>query len=110
MEALSAHSDRSTLLVLASTYPRWEGDPEPGFVHELAKRLTGRFRVIALVPHSPAARRRETLDGIEVIRYRYAPEYLETLVNDGGIVTNLRRARWKYLLVPSFILAQAWKA
>ena len=35
-------------MVLASTYPRWRGDKEPGFVHELAKRLVDRFRVIAV--------------------------------------------------------------
>ena len=98
------------LLVLASTYPRWAGDHEPGFVHELARRLTDRFRVIVLGPHAPGAKAREVLDGVEVIRYRYAPERLETLVNDGGIVTNLRRSKWKLLLVPGFVLAQAWRA
>ena len=30
---------KPALLVLASTYPRWRNDPEPGFVHELSKRL-----------------------------------------------------------------------
>jgi glycosyltransferase involved in cell wall biosynthesis len=99
-----------TLLVLASTYPRWKDDHEPGFVHELAKRLTGRFHVIAVVPSSPGAAARETLDGVEVIRYRYAPRRFETLVNDGGVVTNLRRHPWKLLLVPGFVLAQAWQA
>lgn len=99
--------ERPTVLVLASTYPRWQGDPEPGFVHELAKRLTDRFRVVVLGPHAPGALDRETLDGVDVHRYRYAPEWLETLVNDGGIMTNLRNARWKLLLVPGFVLAQA---
>ena len=98
------------LLVLASTYPRWPGDPEPGFVHELSKRLADRFRVVALVPHAPGAKRRECMDGVEVVRYRYAPQRMETLVNDGGIVANLRRAKWKLLLVPGFVLAQAWTA
>lgn len=101
---------KKTLLVLASTYPRWAADPEPGFVHELAKRLTCPFRVIVLGPHAPGAKPREVLDGVEVVRYRYAPERMETLVNDGGIVTNLRLHRWKLLLVPSFVLAQAWWA
>lgn len=99
-----------TLLVLASTYPRWDGDHEPGFVHELAKRLTDKFQVVALVPHAPGAAARERLDGVEVIRYRYAPARFETLVNDGGIVTNLRRHPWKLLLVPGFVLAQLWCA
>ena len=98
------------LLVLASTYPRWPADPEPGFVHELSRRLTERYRVIVLCPHAPGAKPRETMDGVEVVRYRYAPECWETLVNDGGIVTNLKRARWKLLLVPGFVLGQAWVA
>ncbi|WP_325430382.1 glycosyltransferase [Dyella sp.] len=79
-------------------------------MHELARRLTGSFHVIALVPGAPGAAAREMLDGVEVIRYRYAPRRLETLVNDGGIIANLRRHRWKTLLLPTFVLAQAWHA
>jgi glycosyltransferase involved in cell wall biosynthesis len=96
------------LLVLASTYPRWAGDPEPGFVHELARRLTGDFEVLVVGPHAPGARLRETHEGVTVARYRYAPRSLETLVNDGGIVGNLRRHPWKALLLPGFVLAQTW--
>ncbi|WP_051361931.1 glycosyltransferase family 4 protein [Solimonas soli] len=98
------------LLVLASTYPRWPNDAEPGFVHELAKRLTMQFDVLVLCPHAPGALKSEHMDGVEVLRYRYAPCHLETLVNDGGIVTNLKRAKWKFLLVPGFVFAQAWQA
>ncbi len=99
-----------TLLVMTSTYPRWRGDPEPGFVHELSRRLTDRFHVVVLGPHAPGALSREILDGVEVIRYRYAPSALETLVNDGGIVANLRNSPWKLLLVPGFLLAMAWSS
>jgi glycosyltransferase involved in cell wall biosynthesis len=98
------------LLVLASTYPRWAGDPEPGFVHELARRLTDRFEVCVLAPHARGAARRETLDGVEVRRYRYAPAALETLVNDGGMVGNLRRSPWKVALLPGFALMQVLAA
>ncbi len=94
------------LLVLASTYPRWRDDPEPGFVHALSRRLTDRFRVVAVVPDAPDAEPDGVLDGVEVIRYRYAPRRLQTLVNNGGIVTNLQRSRWKWLLVPGFVLGQ----
>lgn len=97
-----------TLLVMTSTYPRWRGDPEPGFVHELSRRLTDRFNVVVLGPHAPGALHSEILDGVEVIRYRYAPEALETLVNDGGIVANLRASRWKIVLVPALVFAMAW--
>jgi len=103
---------KPVLLILASTYPRWKGDPEPGFVHELAKRMSPGFRTIVLCPHATGAATRERFEGVEVIRYRYAPAAWERLVNDGGIVTNLRNAPWKVVLVPSFVLSQllvAWR-
>lgn len=107
-DGLAAQADaRPVLLVLASTYPRYAGDPEPGFVHELCRRLVTQFRVVAVVPDAPGADPNGVLDGVDVIRYRYAPRRLQTLVNDGGIVSNLRRHRWKWLLLPSFMLGQA---
>lgn len=101
-----AASGKPTVLVLASTYPRWENDHEPAFVHELCRRLTDRFQVIAVVPDAPGAAPSGRLDGVDVMRFRYAPRRLQTLVNDGGIATNLRRSRWKWLLVPSFVFMQ----
>lgn len=98
------------ILVMASTYPRWAGDPEPAFVHELNRRLSQWFDVITLAPHAPGALRFETLDGVRVHRFAYAPASLETLVNDGGIAANLRRSPWKLMLLPGFLLAQWWEA
>jgi glycosyltransferase involved in cell wall biosynthesis len=103
-------TERPRLLVLASTYPRWANDSEPGFVHELARRLVADFEVVVLCPHAPGAARREQLDGVDVRRYRYAPMSWQTLVNDGGVVANLKRNGWKWLLVPGFLLAQVWAA
>lgn len=97
------------LLVLASTYPRWQGDPEPGFVHQLSTRLARNFEVTVLCPHAVGAAPQETMDGVRVLRYRYAPAHFETLVNDGGIVTNLKRQPWKWLLVPGFVLGLLWQ-
>lgn len=98
------------LLALTSTYPRWRDDAEPGFVHELAKRLTAEFEVTVLAPHAAGAAVEEEWDGVRVHRYRYAPASWETLANDGGMVANLKRNRLKWLLVPGFLLAQAWTA
>lgn len=103
-------TEKPTLLVLASTYPRWKDDHEPGFVHELCRRLVERFHVIALVPDAPGADADGPLDGVDVVRYRYAPRRWQTLVNEGGIVANLRRAKWKWLLLPGFVLAQYYAA
>ncbi|MBA8882554.1 glycosyltransferase [Dokdonella fugitiva] len=105
---MTARSDdrRPTVLVLASTYPRWRDDPEPGFVHELCRRLVERFNVVALVPDAPGADPSGPMDGVEIVRYRYAPRRWQTLVNHGGIATNLKRSLWKWLLVPGFLLGQ----
>lgn len=98
------------LLVLTSTYPRWRDDPEPGFVHELSRRLAADFEVTVLCPHAPGAKTEEELDGVSVERYRYAPAAWETLVHGGGMVANLKRNPLKWLLVPGFLLAQVWAA
>jgi len=42
---------------------------------------------------------------VDVLRFRYAPRRLGTLVNDGGMLGNLRRSPWKLLLLPTFALA-----
>ena len=69
-------TQKPRLLVLASTYPRWRDDHEPGFVHELAKRQTDRFDVTVLTSSAPGAATHEHNDGVEVVRYRYAPRPL----------------------------------
>lgn len=101
-----ARRRKPTVLVLASTYPRRRGDPEPGFVHDLCRRLTDRFEVVALVPDAPGADPDGLFDGVEVIRYRYAPRRLQTLVYGGGMAANLQRHAWKWLLLPGFLLGQ----
>ena len=95
---------RQTILVLASTYPRWRGDHEPGFVHELNRRLVDEFDVHVVCPHAPGAASYEVMDGVSIHRFRYAPEALETLVQDGGILANLNRSHWKWGLVPFFFV------
>jgi len=104
---VSFDKNRPRLLVLASTYPRWAKDHEPGFVHELSKRMSRDFEVTVLCPHAPGAATRELLDGVRILRYRYAPVRLERLVNDGGIVANLKRHPWMLALIPGFLLGQA---
>ncbi|MDE2084288.1 MAG: glycosyltransferase [Xanthomonadaceae bacterium] len=94
------------MLVLTSMFPRWRDDTEPGFVFELCRRLAARFDVRVLAPHAPGAATDELMDGVEVVRYRYAPQRLETLAYGGGIVPKLRKRPLKWLLVPLLLVAQ----
>jgi glycosyltransferase involved in cell wall biosynthesis len=75
-------------------------------VHELARRLVPRFEVRLLAPHAPGAACHEIMDGVEVHRYRYAPECWEHLAYEGGILPRLRRKPWLVLLVPLLLLTQ----
>lgn len=108
MTSRPPESGKPRLLVLASTYPRWKGDPEPGFVHELSSRLAAEFDVQVVCPAAPGARSREIMDGVRIHRFRYAPEKLQTLINNGGLTSNLRKSPWKYFLVPGFLFGMIW--
>lgn len=101
-------SIKPTLLVTASTFPRWEGDSEPRFVYDLCMRLAHTFDVVVLAPHTEGAARYEERDGLRIHRYRYAPLRLETLAYEGGISANLKQNRWRILLLPFFFIGQWW--
>ena len=103
---MSTRAPRISILVLTSTFPRWKGDVEPPFVHELARRLTDSFDVHVLAPHAPGSKRREILDGVHVHRFRYAPSVLERLAYQGGILANLKKSPLLFGLVPFFLAAQ----
>ena len=95
------------ILVLASTFPRWEGDTVPPFVHRLSAGLAVRgHEMHVLAPYASGAARAEEMDGLRVHRFRYAPSRMELLCYDGGILENLRRHRARWGLVPPFMSAQ----
>jgi glycosyltransferase involved in cell wall biosynthesis len=89
------------ILVTASTFPRWNNDPEPRFVLDLSKELQQQFEVTVLVPASPKAMMSEQLEGVNVLRYRYAPlRSLEVLAYPGGITSRLHEYPCSWTLVP----------
>ncbi|HCI12762.1 MAG TPA: glycosyltransferase family 4 protein [Gallionellaceae bacterium] len=99
-------TSRKKVLVLTSTFPRWVGDKEPPFVFELCRRLDGQFDVLVLAPHADGAKCSESMAGIDVVRFRYFFARWERLAYQGGILANLKRSRWCYLLLPFFFISQ----
>jgi glycosyltransferase involved in cell wall biosynthesis len=91
---------------MTSTFPRWQGDSIPAFVFELCRQLAGEFDVWVLAPHAAGACIAENIDGLRVVRFRYAPIALETLAYGGGMLANLRQNRWRWLMVIPFMLFQ----
>jgi glycosyltransferase involved in cell wall biosynthesis len=101
---------KTRVLVLTSTYPRWKNDVEPGFVHELCRRLLPCCVVWVLAPHFDGAALEEDMDGVAVSRFRYWFSRWQSLSYEGGIVNRIRENRWRLLLLPFFIISQSWKA
>lgn len=97
---------RKTLLVLASTFPRWVGDTIPSFVFDLSVRLANRYNVIVVAPHAQGALHVENMMGIRVIRYRYCIDSAEVLAYKSGIIGNIKK-NWliTFLIIP-FLIAQ----
>ena len=93
--------NKTSLLVTASTFPRWKEDTEPRFILDVCKELNKYFDVTVLVPASPGAKDREVLEGVKVIRYHYFPIHSwETLCYPGAIVPRIKEKKIRVLLVP----------
>lgn len=101
-------SNLRNLLVLSSTFPRWKGDNQPDFVYELCRRLSQRFSVTVLAPSAPGAALSERIDGIEVVRFSYAPRRWQTLAYGGGLLSNVKQNPLRLALLPGYLFAQ-WR-
>lgn len=94
------------ILVLTSTYSRWQNDTEPKFVDNLCQHLARDNEVHVLAPHAPGIPRQETMEGIPVFRFKYCFERWQTLAYAGGILPSLKQNRLRLALVPLFLFSQ----
>lgn len=96
---------RRRLLVLTSSFPRWEGDTVGPFVYELCRRLAKDFEVSVLTPSYTGVKADEIMGPIKVHRFRYFIRKLEKLAGGAGILPTLKKNKWYYLLIPFFMTA-----
>jgi glycosyltransferase involved in cell wall biosynthesis len=96
-----------TVLMLASTAPRWEGDSTPRFVLDLASNLAELgWGIHLLAPGHPGAARKEVLEGVTIHRFQYMwPEGWQSLCYGGGMLPNIRSKPGRAALVPPFLYA-----
>ena len=95
------------ILVLTSTYSRWENDTEPKFVDNLCHYLSQANEVHVIAPHAPGIPREERMNGIQVFRFKYCFEKWQTLAYDGGILPSLKENRMRAFLIPFFLISQS---
>ena len=59
------------VLVLATTYPRWNNDSTPRFIFDLNRELVEEVETWVLVPHAGGAKYWEEMEGVRIIRFPY---------------------------------------
>ena len=81
------------VLFLTHAFPRAVGDPPGSFILRLATALASEgVTATVLTPHAPGLPARDTIGGISVHRFRYAPESYETLAYTGTMAEQVRSA------------------
>lgn len=81
------------VLFVTHSFPRSLGDSAGSFLLHLARALALRaVEVHVIAPAAPGLPPTETLDGIEVRRFRYAPRSWETLAYTGNMVRDVGRS------------------
>lgn len=94
------------ILVLTSTFPRWEGDSTPPFVAQFCEQLVkaGKANIEVLAPHAYGAAAKEKLYGFRVRRFRYfLPLKYQTIAYEGGAVAKVSKHPL-YLLKLTFFM------
>lgn len=94
---------RKKILVLTSTFPRWEKDYTASFIYGLEKKIAKKFDVYVLAPHYKGARKYEIVDNLKIHRFQYFwPPSFQKLCYGGGILPNLKKN--KLLVIQTFTL------
>ncbi len=106
-------NQNNKILVITSTYPRHDDDYAVPWMRESHRRLADRGHDITVLAPSYQGLQSHELDGIEVVRYRYAPTSVERLTHEEGATYKVRQAWMQLLAIPYIIvgcLAAGWLA
>lgn len=90
------------ILVITSTYARSENDFAVPWMRETHRRLKEKGHQVTVLAPSFKGLASHILDGIEIVRFRYAPSFIEDLTHEEGASYKVRR-RWKQLLAVPYI-------
>lgn len=93
------------ILMVTSSFPRHEGDYFGQFILEMTKALMSNgIEPVVLCPHSPGAKGRESMGGIQVYRFPYFYPYSLQKVNaEGGMFQSVQRSLLAKLQLPLFL-------
>ena len=108
--AIAADPAALRVLFLTHAFPRWSGDAAGSFILRLARALGDvGVHVSVVAPHAADLASRDTIDGIPVARFRYAPPSLETLAYTGTMAEQVRGSWSAQLALGSMLGAGLWR-
>jgi glycosyltransferase involved in cell wall biosynthesis len=104
------HFDHDSLriLMMTTSFPNFSRHGSGSFIFQQARSLAELgHHVTVLCPAAPGLALQEDMEGVEVHRFRYAPEKLQQVAYGGGIPANLAEKKMRWLAVPGFMYSFA---
>jgi glycosyltransferase involved in cell wall biosynthesis len=93
------------VLFLVTAYPRDPSDVITPWMVETIRQLATRGVHVEVLAPSYRGSKDQTVDGVRVHRFRYAPRAWETLTHDQTAPDRIRQRPWFLALVPGYVLA-----
>jgi len=96
-------ASRPAVLVVTHNYPRYAEDQAGQFIQTLIHPVRDRYRFIVIAPHQAGLEEAETLEQVEIVRFRYGPDEQETLAYEGNMHEQVLASWRKRFLFLSFM-------
>ena len=93
------------LLIVATTFPHRSDSQQPRFVLDLCKSVSATFQQRVIVPSGTGLVPVETVEDLDVRRFRYFLKKKETLAYGSGIMANLKSQPLRWALLPFFMMS-----
>ena len=93
------------VLFLVTAYPRDPADVITPWMVETIRRLRARGVTVEVLAPAYRGLPDQTVDGVRVHRFRYAPRGWETLTHDQTAPDRIRQKPWFLALVPGYVAA-----
>lgn len=97
-------SDSLHICVIGSTYPLHENDAQVPWLRDSLRRLKARGHRITVFAPAYKGCKEHTIDGIRVVRFRYAPERWEDLTHGSGAPNKVTSLHKKLLVLPYIVM------
>lgn len=96
--------EKLKICVLGSTYPRYHEDHQVPWLRKTVSLLKGKGHDVTVVASSFRGSNHHHIDGVRVLRFRYAPSAWEDLTHDEGAPAKSKTLKGK-LTAASYILS-----